>query len=58
MSQPAIHPDLLTDPGGTSSWWPSMGESVTTGRHSRGAVRCGVCGELTDAEECCQEAVW
>jgi len=27
-------------------------------RHSRGATRCGICGELTEAELCCGEVVW
>lgn len=49
--------DLLSDPSGTSNWWPGVDASPGP-RHSRGATRCGVCGELTDQETCCQEAVY
>lgn len=49
--------DLFDDPAGESNW--HAGVDVTGGqRHSRGATRCGNCGELTEAETCCQEAVY
>ena len=50
-------PDLLSDPGGTSSWWGLMAE-VSPERHtSEDHRRCGLCGELTQADLCCGQEV-
>lgn len=49
--------DVLGNGEEPSTWWPAV-EGLSSPRHSRGATRCGLCGELTEAEVCCGEAVW